>query len=83
LEQLLEIKRTETEDNVILVLITTAIIPETVKARADDNDIQAMDGKALSEWVMSHLHNIQPDTRARLGISKVPRFVSEVEASLV
>ena len=83
LEQLLEIKRTETEDNVILVLMTTAVIPDAVKVRADDNDVQVMDGKALSEWVMGHLHNLQPDTRARLGISKVPRFVSEGEASLV
>lgn len=75
LEQLVEIQRSGTEPDALLVLITSAVIPEEVKNDADLKGIQTMDGKALSEWVMSHIHRLKPETAAQLGISTVPRFV--------
>lgn len=75
LEQLVEIQKSGTEPDALLVLITTAVIPEEVKSDADLKGILTMDGTALSEWVMSHIHRLKPETAAQLGISTVPRFV--------
>ena len=75
LEQLVEIQKSGTEPDAVLVLITSAVIPEQVKVDADLKGIQTMDGKALSEWVMAHIHRLKPETTAQLGISTVPRFV--------
>jgi len=75
LEQLMDIQKSRVDPDAILVLITTAVIPEEVRFEADLKGIQTMDGKALSEWVMSHIHRLKPETAAQLGISTVPRFV--------
>ncbi|MBL7940350.1 MAG: restriction endonuclease [Flavobacteriales bacterium] len=75
LEQLVDIQTSGTESDALLVLITSAVIPEEVKANADLKGIQTMDGKALCEWVMTHIHRLKPETAAQLGISTVPRFV--------
>ncbi|MBL7994383.1 restriction endonuclease [bacterium] len=63
------------------VFITSAEIAKDVRKTAEDNDIVAMDGNELSEWIIDNLDKLSADTKRKLGISAIPQFNEDVTVS--
>lgn len=78
LEQLKAIQADAENKDAVLALITTAIVPDPIQKNAELHGIKTMDGQELVEWVYSHVHQLTPETLARLGIVQVPSLVSTV-----
>lgn len=58
--------------------ITSAMVADDVRAFAEENDIEVMDGNALVELIVNNLDKLSETTKRLLGICIVPRMLSTV-----
>ncbi len=56
--------------------ITSALISDDVRAFAEENDIEVMDGNALVELIVNNLNGLSETTKRLLGICVIPHVVS-------
>lgn len=58
--------------------ITSAMVSDDVRAFAEENGIEVMDGNALVELIVNNLDKLSETTKRLLGICIVPRMLSTV-----
>lgn len=77
MSQLKEIRETmEGYGDHQLVVVTTGVIRPEDRAAAGVDEIDVVDGQELVQWIYESIPKLRPETRAKLGISEVPRFVA-------
>lgn len=74
LNQLIEYD-SQDEANVQKWLITTATLNETTKQKAEEMQINTMEGSDLVDWIHSNLDKLSQATKERLGIIEVPQLI--------
>ncbi|HWL51906.1 MAG TPA: restriction endonuclease [Chthoniobacteraceae bacterium] len=79
-QQLAEIKKDQPEKfaGIRLVLITSGKVDETDDRFfdfAEENSITVLSGEKLVDWIFDSVDRLRPETRLRLGISKVPQMI--------
>ena len=57
------------------ILITTAIVDESLKNEAKKKEILIIEGLELSEWIFESMSLLSSKTIRRLGISFIPSFI--------
>jgi restriction system protein len=57
-----------------LILVTTGSVKDKVRSRANNNDIDVLDGHAFADWLLDHVNEVDPEMRRRLGISDLPQL---------
>ena len=74
LRQLEKIQEMPEYQDYSLAFITTAEIDQCIIEKATNLGIIYMDGNELIEWVFTHLHELSPETKAKLLISDIPQI---------
>ena len=59
-----------------LVLVTTGTVNADVQEKAEQVNIEVLDGGDLIDWLLDHVEALSPRTRRALGISEVPELMS-------
>lgn len=75
LDQLNIIKNSDKYVDYKYVFITSADIPDNVRKKAEDLDIDCMDGKELVEWIYENINKLSDEVKNKLGISSVPQIL--------
>lgn len=57
------------------VLVTTAELSEDVRAEAERNNIKAIDGEALVDWIYDNVDKLSESTLRKLGIVSEPSLI--------
>lgn len=78
LNQLMAIRENEPETwgDHDLVLVTTGTVNDDVQEKAEQVNIEVLDGGDLIDWLLDHVEALSPRTRRALGISEVPELMS-------
>lgn len=58
--------------------ITSASVSKEVKASAEEQNIEVMDGEELVELIVNNLNGLSEETKRKLGICVIPRVISVV-----
>lgn len=75
IEQLSIIQQDNAYEDYKFILITSALINNKVKEKANSRDINTMDGEELVEWIFEHIEDLEQSTKAGLGISTAPQII--------
>lgn len=57
-----------------LIYVTTGSVDETARNRANNYDIDVLEGHAFADWLLDHVNEMDPEMRRRLGISDLPQL---------
>ncbi len=60
-----------------LIFCTSACVSEAFLERADELNIQVIDGEALADWITHSMDGLSPQTKISLGICEVPSLVTK------
>ncbi|NMP30660.1 restriction endonuclease [Thalassotalea sp. M1531] len=66
----------ESSLHVDMWLITTGSVSEDTKTYAAQNNIGVMEGVDLISWIFSHIHELSPGTKEKLGLSIMPKLIT-------
>lgn len=70
-----QIEAVEDEEQVLRWLITTADVPEELRAKASSLNVNIMDGEEFSSWLTASVAGLSVSTKNKLGISSVPSLL--------
>lgn len=75
LKQLKYIKQLPDYQDYTLVLLTSAEIDEKLRKSCRSEEVLAIDGHELVDWIMESIDKLKPQTRRKLGMSNVPKLI--------
>ena len=74
LKQLKEIQKSNEFADHKFALITSADISDELRKAADEQNVVAMDGNELTDWIVEMLPKLKVETKIKLGITSIPQL---------
>lgn len=78
IQQLIDVLAQEGYEEYEGYFITSALVPDDVRAFAETNNIEVMDGNALVELIVNNLNRLPETTKRLLGICTIPHVLPQI-----